>query len=133
MSAPSLYTNPWLVACSLSAQWNRAALAALRLMIPPVAGAAAHPPVIEKSSEVELPDDDIETTVAHELRTPLTSIRALSEILRDNPDLDPEQICRFLEIIVQESEKLCKNVEDTLDILETERKRTGAAEREAVP
>lgn len=123
-----MYANPWLLAYSLGAHWNRAALATLRLMIPPV---PETPP--EAAGEVELPVDDIETTVAHELRTPLTSIRALSEILRDNPDLDPDQICRFLEIICQESEKLCRNVEDTLEILEIERKRISPAEREAAP
>jgi signal transduction histidine kinase len=35
--------------------------------------------------------DDFLSTVAHEIRTPLTSIRALSEIVYDNPDMDQEE------------------------------------------
>jgi hypothetical protein len=103
------------------------------LIIPPAADAVSQTPATAPDSEDDLPAEDLETTVAHELRTPLTSIRALSEILRDNPDLDPDQIYRFLEIICQESEKLCRNVEDALEILEIERKRSGANRREPDP
>ena len=39
--------------------------------------------------------------IEHELKTPLTSIRSLSEIVRDHPDLSDEERRRFLDAIVQ--------------------------------
>ena len=42
----------------------------------------------ERLQELDRLKDDFVSTVTHELRTPLTSIRAFSEILHDNPDLD---------------------------------------------
>ena len=59
-------------------------------------------------------------TAAHELRTPLTSIRALSAILHDNPKLEMTQRKKYLEIILQESEKLACLVEDMLSLTELE-------------
>ncbi|MCB0166894.1 MAG: HAMP domain-containing histidine kinase [Anaerolineae bacterium] len=65
-------------------------------------------------------NDDILTTVTHELRTPLTSIRAVSGILHDNPDLEIDQRDQFLDIILEESERLTHLVEDMLDLAELE-------------
>ena len=39
---------------------------------------------------------ELEVAFAHELRTPLTTIRSVSEILRDNPELPEAQRSRFL-------------------------------------
>ncbi|MCB0193880.1 MAG: HAMP domain-containing histidine kinase [Anaerolineae bacterium] len=64
--------------------------------------------------------DDILATVTHELRTPLTSIRAVSGILHENPDLDVRQREQFLNIILEESEKLTGLVEEMLDLAELE-------------
>lgn len=50
----------------------------------------------------------------HELRTPLASIRSLSEILRDHPDLDEAQRRSFLAGVVAESERLARTVERLL-------------------
>ncbi len=46
------------------------------------------------------------TNVIHELRTPLTSVRSLSEILHDFPNLNGEKRREFLDIIIQETEKM---------------------------
>ena len=64
--------------------------------------------------------DDFVATVSHEVRTPLTSIRSFSEILRDNPDLDPDQRREFITIIVQESERLSRLINDILDLAKME-------------
>ena len=64
--------------------------------------------------------DDFVATVSHEVRTPLTSIRSFSEILRDNPDLDPDQRQEFITIIVQESERLSRLINDILDLAKME-------------
>ncbi len=64
--------------------------------------------------------DDFLATVSHELRTPLTSIRSFSEILLDNPDLEPEERSSFLQIIVRESERLTRLINDFLDLSKIE-------------
>jgi signal transduction histidine kinase len=54
--------------------------------------------------------------VAHALRTPLTSIRSFSEILRDNPDLPRVTRERFLGIVLTESQRLDRIIEQLLHI-----------------
>jgi Na+/proline symporter/signal transduction histidine kinase len=56
------------------------------------------------------------STVTHELRTPVTSIKAMGKILHDNPDLPPEKKQEFLEIIVDESERISRLVTEVLDL-----------------
>jgi two-component system OmpR family sensor kinase len=53
--------------------------------------------------------------VAHELRTPLTAIRGNAELL-DDPDLPPELHQKFVKIIVGESERLSRLVNDLLTL-----------------
>lgn len=60
--------------------------------------------------------DEFLSTVSHELRTPLTSIRSFSEILRDDTDLDNDERRRFLGIIIRESERLTRLINQTLDL-----------------
>lgn len=55
-------------------------------------------------------------TVTHELRTPLTSIRALSEILFDNPDLEAEQQQQYLEAIIKETVRLSNLITQVLNL-----------------
>jgi len=64
--------------------------------------------------------DDFMSSVTHELRTPLTSIRALSELMRDEPDMDPAQRGQFLGIVVAESERLSRLVNQVLDMAKIE-------------
>ena len=64
--------------------------------------------------------DDFIATVSHELRTPLTSIRSFSEILLDTPDLPAEQRAEFLQIVVRESERLTRLINDVLDLSKIE-------------
>ncbi len=58
--------------------------------------------------------------VSHELRTPLTSIRSFSEILRDYPDEDPAVRAEFLDIIMSESDRLTRLINDVLDLAKIE-------------
>ncbi len=64
--------------------------------------------------------DDFMSSVTHELRTPLTSIRALSELMLDTPDMDEAQRAEFLGIIVGESERLGRLVNQVLDMAKIE-------------
>ncbi|MDP2870380.1 MAG: sensor histidine kinase [Methyloversatilis sp.] len=64
--------------------------------------------------------DDFMSSVTHELRTPLTSIRALSELMVDDPAMDVEQRQHFLGIIVAETERLSRLVNQVLDMAKIE-------------
>jgi signal transduction histidine kinase len=52
--------------------------------------------------------------IEHELKTPLASMRSSSEILRDFPDLTEDERRRFIEVIVDESERLGRAVDRLL-------------------
>jgi len=74
----------------------------------------------ERLKELDRLKDDFVSTVTHELRTPLTSIRAFSEILHENPDLDAAERQKFLTIIIQESERLTRLINQVLDLAKLE-------------
>ncbi len=74
----------------------------------------------ERLKELDRLKDDFLSTVSHELRTPLTSIRSFSEILFDNPQLDEEERSRFLRVIVKESERLTRLINQLLDLAKLE-------------
>ena len=80
-------------------------------------------------TELDRMKDDFISTVTHELRTPLTSIRAFSEILRDNPTLDPAQRENFLGIVIRESERLTRLINQVLDLAKLE---SGGGEWQAI-
>jgi len=64
--------------------------------------------------------DDFMSSVTHELRTPLTSIRALSEMMADDPDMAAPQRQQFLRIITAETERLGRLVNQVLDMAKIE-------------
>jgi signal transduction histidine kinase len=74
----------------------------------------------ERLKELDRMKDDFISTVTHELRTPLTSIRAFSEILYDNPDIDPAERHRFLGLVIKESERLTRLINQVLDLAKLE-------------
>jgi signal transduction histidine kinase len=64
--------------------------------------------------------DDFMSSVTHELRTPLTSIRALAEVMVDDIDMPAEQRQHFLGIVVAETERLSRLVNQVLDMAKIE-------------
>lgn len=74
----------------------------------------------ERLTELDRLKDDFIATVSHELRTPLTSIRSFGEILSDNPDVEPAERAEFLSIIVSESERLTRLINEILDLARME-------------
>ena len=64
--------------------------------------------------------DDFMSSVTHELRTPLTSIRALAELMVDDADMPGAQRQQFLAIIVTETERLTRLVNQVLDMAKIE-------------
>jgi signal transduction histidine kinase len=74
----------------------------------------------ERLQELDRMKDDFVSTVTHELRTPLTSIRAFTQILYENPDVDLDQRVKFLGIITRESERLTRLINQVLDLAKIE-------------
>ena len=70
--------------------------------------------------ELDRMKDDFISTVTHELRTPLTSIRAFSEMLHEDPKIDLAQRSRFLGIIVSETVRLSRLINQILDLAKLE-------------
>jgi len=64
--------------------------------------------------------DDFMSSVTHELRTPLTSIRALAEMMRDDAGMPAAQRQQFLGIVVAETERLSRLVNQVLDMAKIE-------------
>lgn len=58
--------------------------------------------------------DEFLDTVAHELKTPLTGIRAATELLMDE-DMDTKMRARFLENMIQDSDRLARLIHNILD------------------
>jgi signal transduction histidine kinase len=74
----------------------------------------------ERLTELDRLKDDFVSTVTHELRTPLTSIRAFTEILLDEPEVDAQQRKKFLGIIGKEAERLTRLINQVLDLAKIE-------------
>lgn len=70
----------------------------------------------EQLQELDKLKADFVTTVTHELRTPITSIKALSKILLDHPDLELPKRLEFLDIISTESERITRLINQVLDL-----------------
>ncbi|MEL7194754.1 MAG: sensor histidine kinase [Bacteroidota bacterium] len=79
----------------------------------------------DRLREVDRLKDDFIATVTHELRTPITSIRAISNILYDNKNLPQAQRQDFLGIIIEESERISRLINQVLDL---EKMESGHAE-----
>ena len=67
-------------------------------------------------TELDRLKDDFLSMISHELRTPLTSIRSSSEILRDDDGMSRAERRRFLDVVVQELERLTRLINELLDL-----------------
>ncbi len=74
----------------------------------------------ERLKELDRLKNEFISTVTHELRTPLTSVRALAEIVHRTPDLAPDKHHQFMSIIIKESERLSRLINDVLDFQKIE-------------
>jgi Na+/proline symporter/nitrogen-specific signal transduction histidine kinase len=74
----------------------------------------------KRLKELDRLKDEFVSTVSHELRTPLTSVRAFSEILHDNADMGQEERQKFLDIMVKETERLTRLINEVLDLAKIE-------------
>jgi len=74
----------------------------------------------EELARLDRLKDDFMSSVTHELRTPLASIRALTELMRDEPGMEPAQRQQFLGLVVAETERLTRLVNQVLDMAKIE-------------
>ncbi len=95
----------------------------LPLPTAPHAAEAAYLVVLTDISELrrlEQIRSDFVANVSHELRTPLAAIRANAEALLENPTDDLATQQRFLNIIVQQTERLTRMTDDLLVLAKAE-------------
>lgn len=70
----------------------------------------------EKLTQISQQKDSFLSQVSHELRTPMTSIRAFSEILRDDGEMPLPEKTRYATIIHDEALRLTRLLNDLLDL-----------------
>lgn len=71
--------------------------------------------------KVDLQKDEFLSQVSHEVRTPMTAIRAFSEILLTEKDLDQDASRKFMGTIHKESLRLTSLLDEILDLSALER------------
>jgi Na+/proline symporter/nitrogen-specific signal transduction histidine kinase len=74
----------------------------------------------ERLQELDRLKNEFISTVTHELRTPLTAVRSIAEILHANPRLPPDQQRNLTDVIVRESERLTRLINQVLDFQKLE-------------
>ena len=72
--------------------------------------------MLEELKNAETLRREFVANVSHELRTPLTSIRTYAETLSDNHEIAPETEEEFLRVIINESDRMTKIVQDLLEL-----------------
>lgn len=75
---------------------------------------------ITKLKKLENMRKDFVANVSHELRTPITSIKGFAETLLDGAKNDEESLNMFLNIILEESNRIQSLVQDLLDLSKIE-------------
>ena len=71
--------------------------------------------IVKREFEIARLRADFVSTVSHEFRSPLTGIRQLGGMLLDGRVTDPEKQRGYFKMIVQESDRLSRLVENILD------------------
>ncbi len=74
----------------------------------------------ERLQELDRLKDEFISTVTHELRTPLTAIQSIAEILRDYPDTGKEEKSEFLAVMITETQRLSRLINQVLDFQKIE-------------
>ncbi|MDR3210329.1 MAG: PAS domain-containing sensor histidine kinase [Planctomycetota bacterium] len=79
---------------------------------------------VKKLRQLDSMKSDFLSLASHELRTPLTSIMAYSETLlmsaEASGDTIPPEWCEYLDIIINEGKRLCRIIDDAIDLTKLE-------------
>jgi PAS domain S-box-containing protein len=89
---------------------------------------------VTREREIDQMKSDFISSVSHELRSPLTSIRAYTESILQEPDMNRQTCEEFLKIIDEESERLARLIDSILEIsrIESGRKEINLTEFDIV-
>lgn len=74
--------------------------------------------------------DDFASSVSHELKTPLASIQAYAEMLREDEVPDPDARRRFCEVILEQSQRLNRLIDNILAMSRLEAGRLKASKHQ---
>lgn len=84
----------------------------------------------ERLKELDQLKDEFISTITHELRTPITSIRSFANILKTRWEkISTEQRQKFLGILLHESERITRLINQVLDLKKLESGRTAEMQR----
>jgi len=72
--------------------------------------------MLEELKNAEKLRREFVANVSHELRTPLTNIRSYAETISDDPGMPEETEAEFLQVIISESDRMTKIVQDLLEL-----------------
>ncbi|MCL1835869.1 MAG: cell wall metabolism sensor histidine kinase WalK [Oscillospiraceae bacterium] len=72
--------------------------------------------MLEELKRAEILRREFVANVSHELRTPLTSIRTYAETISENRDIPQQTEEEFLRVIINESDRMTKIVQDLLEL-----------------
>ena len=72
--------------------------------------------MVEELKNAEMLRREFVANVSHELRTPLTSIRTYAETISDSHEIPKETEEEFLRVIINESDRMTKIVQDLLEL-----------------
>jgi two-component system sensor histidine kinase VicK len=72
--------------------------------------------MLEELKKAEKLRREFVANVSHELRTPLTSIRTYAETMSDHQEIPQETEEEFLRVIINESDRMTKIVQDLLEL-----------------
>ena len=70
--------------------------------------------MVKELNSNKLMKTDFISNFSHEFKTPIVSINGFAKILKDNPDLPEDQKQEYLQIILEQSERLSKLATNTL-------------------
>jgi two-component system, sensor histidine kinase and response regulator len=69
-----------------------------------------------RSRELRAEKNEFLSIVAHDLRSPLSNIVTSADIVRSDPEMPPEQVSEFLEIIASSARHMIHLVENLMDL-----------------
>jgi signal transduction histidine kinase len=72
--------------------------------------------MLDELHDSEMLRREFVANVSHELRTPLTSIRTYAETMSESRNIPPETEEEFLRVIINESDRMTKIVQDLLEL-----------------
>jgi len=78
---------------------------------------------ITEQQKIEASRKEFIANVSHELRTPLTNVKSYTETVLENAELDPEIRNKFLNVVINEADRMIRIVKDLLILSKLDNKK----------